>query len=804
MASGIATTSAASSNTEVMIPSGLPANVAHWKRAHVQEFLGANKDASDLDDEDIDFVRQNKIAGVNFLKLTGKKLERWGVAGGSAERIIELVEKLKVNKGLIKRGAQQQFMLVEEIIEDIVKLFPRSQPKNLDKLKMPLMDRDVALPVTTISRNVNNNLKDSRAKVDYSFLVKRAGAKSCSIISKIVGSPPAKWTVDSQPHFEYIYLDFGNSCALENEDYNLNPAVLIGLRVAYAYFICGKYEMSFGQFQMRATPCIEMFNIGDVFTSIRRKLSLQDTQHLFIFLHIDEFQMIDTWSRNSENLMKPHFKNIISKLAQFMFGPPKTTFVQTFLSGTAPQAVIATKEASKVSFEFVPCPLLSTPSMVRIVDHYARIFNAETFRDGKYKWKLCRPLLYLLEDTGGLPRALQHLLDICFHVVSTDGCKFFRAINDHPYGKIFEHTKARIQQLYNIYKVVEDNRHLALELVRHSIEGITVTVKQCLDQNDHLRTIENLEKDAHIILSRDKHKPDQFFIKMPFLFICLYNDILHIIPSPLEKTFFDNIYWQEWELFVAHHEAFRTNLFYECGIWTLRLRDLYHGAYGKDSVLDIVVKLKKLSVCLANEQFPSSKLTNKANNQAIEWEDGSIVIVNGVSAQFGDSFVVRETNDGTVLLMVAQDKLMHSAGTYKLHQVFEEIIKNTEAILYSPENILYHLVHYRLITVFFITQPYEGDPAELPDNCLLIASDNFEEYFGPVFSARAAFAFSQSLNPNFAEPRRMSAVLPGISEQTAKSIISKRPYYNEEDFYKKNSRIKKESTELSFYPFNLE
>ena len=70
----------------------------------MQEFLGANKDASDLDDEDIDFVRQNKIAGVNFLKLTGKKLERWGVAGGSAERIIELVEKLKVNKGLIKRG----------------------------------------------------------------------------------------------------------------------------------------------------------------------------------------------------------------------------------------------------------------------------------------------------------------------------------------------------------------------------------------------------------------------------------------------------------------------------------------------------------------------------------------------------------------------------------------------------------------------------------------------------------------------------------------------------------------------------
>ncbi|CAG8640802.1 9843_t:CDS:2, partial [Paraglomus occultum] len=682
----------------------------------------------------------------------------------------------------------------EEIIGDIVKLFPcYSEPKNLDKLKMPLMDRDVTLPVATISRNVDNNLKNSRAKADYSFLVSggapgigktRWGEELFDYIQNY-WVPPAEWTVDSWPHFEYICLDFGNSINLKDQDHNLDPAVLIGLQVAFAYFIHGKYEMSFGQFRMRARSCIEMFNVGDVFTSIRRKLSLQDTQHLFIFLHIDEFQMIDTWSRNSENSMNSLFKNIISELAQFMLGPTKTTFVQTFLSGTAPQAVIATKEASKVSFEFVPCPLLSTASMVRIVDHYARIFDAETFEDGnsKYKWKLCRPLLYLLEDTGGLPRALQHLLDVCFHVVSTDGHKFFCTINDHPYDKIFEHTKVRIQQLYNIYKAVEDNinRHLALELVHHSIEGVTVTVKQCLDPYDHLRTIENLERDAHIILSRDNHKPDQFFIKMPFLFICLYNDILRIIPAPLEKTFFDNIYWQEWELFVAHHEAFRTNLFYEHGIQTLCLRDLYHGAYGKDSVLDIVVKLKKLTVCLANEQFPSSKLTNRANNQTIE-----------------------ETNDGTVLLMVAQDKWMHSAGTYKLHQVFEEIIKNIKGILYSPENILYHLVQYHLITVFFITQPYEGDPGELPDDCLLIARDNFEKYFGSVFSARAAFAFSQSLNPNFAEPRRMSTVLPGIGEQTARSIISKRPYYNKEDFYKKNSRIRKESAELSFYPFDLE
>ena len=61
--------------------------------------------------------------------------------------------------------------LVEKLIEDIVEsLTPYREPKKTDKLKMPLMDRDVAVPVGTISGNVNNNLMSSTAKADYYFL----------------------------------------------------------------------------------------------------------------------------------------------------------------------------------------------------------------------------------------------------------------------------------------------------------------------------------------------------------------------------------------------------------------------------------------------------------------------------------------------------------------------------------------------------------------------------------------------------------------------------------------------------------
>jgi hypothetical protein len=39
-----------------------------------------------------------------------------------------------------------------------------------------------------------------------------------------------------------------------------------------------------------------------------------------------------------------------------MFGPPSCIYVQTFLSGTAPQVVISAKELTRVSFRFVNCP----------------------------------------------------------------------------------------------------------------------------------------------------------------------------------------------------------------------------------------------------------------------------------------------------------------------------------------------------------------------------------------------------------------------------------------------------------------
>ncbi|CAG8489104.1 9097_t:CDS:2 [Funneliformis mosseae] len=236
-----------------------------------------------------------------------------------------------------------------------------------------------------------------------------------------------------------------------------------------------------------------------------------------------------------------------------------------------------------------------------------------------YEWKSCYPIFQLLMDTGGLPRALQRLFIIIFGEYGKDG-------------------RIIMKLSLNMY---------------YCIEGIHVTLDTCLVDKKPDLMIRSLERDRHIVLTRAENR-NLYLIKMPFFFISIYNDILRIVDSDLTKKVFQDdssMYWQEWEVFVAHHEAFRTNLAIRMGYEKLSFRELYPGACGMDSDLNFVVKLKSLRVCEANKQFPANmKLTTKRNEQ-IDWKSGDVVVLNGKSAELADIFFVRETDDTSFFTM---------------------------------------------------------------------------------------------------------------------------------------------------------
>ncbi|POG79997.1 hypothetical protein GLOIN_2v414786 [Rhizophagus irregularis DAOM 181602=DAOM 197198] len=236
---------------------------------------------------------------------------------------------------------------------------------------------------------------------------------------------------------------------------------------------------------------------------------------------------------------------------------------------------------------------------------------------------------------------------------------------------------------------------------------------------------------------------------MPFFFVCLYNDKLKIVEFSLEETFRvqNTMHWQDWELFVAQYEAFRTNLLMERGKRTVHLVELYHGVFGTVSTKNIEVRLKKLSVCQAQEQFPCLKLTEKGTAKSIPWEEGEVVVVNGASAEWGDSFRVLQTVQGDRLFSIHQAKYDYNSATYTLNNLLKEHIKNYVTSINTKKELFDKLAKHRHITIVFTTQPFYETVS--CDECFIISRSNFEQYFGPVFSSRATFALTKNINPTF-------------------------------------------------------
>jgi hypothetical protein len=89
----------------------------------------------------------------------------------------------------------------------------------------------------------------------------------------------------------YFMMDFARDVSLAHSETALSPSVIMGLRLAYAYFIEGKYLVNFFEFLHK---CIvkKSFTIPSVMEAICNDLQLTDLDKLFIVVHLDEAQFI--------------------------------------------------------------------------------------------------------------------------------------------------------------------------------------------------------------------------------------------------------------------------------------------------------------------------------------------------------------------------------------------------------------------------------------------------------------------------------------------------------------------------------
>jgi hypothetical protein len=138
--------------------------------------------------------------------------------------------------------------------------------------------------------------------------------------------------------------------------------------------------------------------------------------------------MIFKWDECREDKL---FRYIINVLACLVMKVISLLFKNFFR-----EAAIKEKEVSKTSLASIKCPMLTTKSMIQIVDFYAKKCGAEKIND-EYSWKLCNSFLQIIQDTGGLSRALQFILTICFNKLNDNGKAFFQNISGQDFDEIF-------------------------------------------------------------------------------------------------------------------------------------------------------------------------------------------------------------------------------------------------------------------------------------------------------------------------------------------------------------------------------
>ncbi|CAJ0644343.1 4612_t:CDS:2 [Entrophospora sp. SA101] len=108
--------------------------VNKWKRNDVTKFLQDKKEELDLDDEDIDIIKRNRVAGRAFLEVDVNKLMQDGLKRGPAEAIAGLVRDIK------GEGQEQKLQAGPRVVEFWKKLldakivFPIPQDMEEDEL----------------------------------------------------------------------------------------------------------------------------------------------------------------------------------------------------------------------------------------------------------------------------------------------------------------------------------------------------------------------------------------------------------------------------------------------------------------------------------------------------------------------------------------------------------------------------------------------------------------------------------------------------------------------------------------------
>ncbi|KAG0014800.1 hypothetical protein BGZ81_000252 [Podila clonocystis] len=724
---------------------------------------------------------------------------------------------------------------------------------------MPYLERDTEKAINRVVKNVTACLSREPtlqpAKSESAFLVccgtagigktrfgrELFGALKDKLSSRYEASRPAKDrgldTIDNfkySPKHLYLLLDFNNGLKLDADDRHLTADIILGLRLAYLHFFEGRYGKRFPDFRLAARDSSQSFTIAAVIDAIREDLKLPEGTPLFLFLHIDEYQSVFSyeWEGIPVSCNPPPkfetgkagklevkgegirlFREMMRCLGSVMAGEVKPSMIQTFLSGTARQEVSRLAKPTFYSFDFFECPTLSLGACYEIMSYFVDKANAVSRSD----WMPKMAYFHLLSATGGLPRALQLLLEDIFGTKLEHCADFKEELNDVDKNaeRIFIRVANELDTRYKVRSFVKTHKEVFSKLLRLYILETPkprnyVPVSSCPFEE---LTLEDLERDTHTILEDCDDDSDDVLVRIPYFFLHIYNGVTNVVQNCLGTAFAQNWKRREWRFFediVAEYETLRTNLLIADGTETSTLGGIYKGALGRKETLDRTVKLRTLLPPVkADHWFPRTSLTIRGGQEQ-DWRS-NIVIMNCDGAPFADVCVYRESADnmGDNVLCALQAKKWEAPVTPTNFNTEHD--KNRTAFKKLRDGSTLGeqgIKRERVITVLVTTADIHQSLLQqlksesCPDDCLVIYQGNFADFFGEAFAIHAALAASWDQNWNFATRETLKKK---HTLDDGEQILDNMPYHSYDDLIQKVPSLASKDLDknVGFLPYQV-
>lgn len=641
-----------------------------------------------------------------------------------------------------------------------------------------------------------------------------------------------EWKISKgqKPYMLYMLLDFTNGYALDEYeiqgDIKIASEIILGLRLAYHYLVHKKYVMSFTVFRTKSNEYKQFFRLSNVLLyihNLEHESLIQRGKHLFIFLQIDEFQQIF----KERNEGKKLFKQLMYILGHHMAGEIPEVFVQTLLSGTAAQDAIRAMEPTMYSIEPLDLPLLSLKSRLEIMREFATNHDVSDCVWVPKVW-----IHQLLLDTGGLPRALEYLFAEFFGQDFTRVKEFFEELETKIPSRIYSKIVYKLDDAYNISTYASDHKKLIYEIVYRSIMEIKSKISDELQDGSLTIKLEHMERDRHLIL-RKLEETRKVLIDIPYFFMYIYADELGIFSNKLDRAFLPDSdwSWDNWEIFIADFIASHITMIDVLKKEKLlKLGDFFRGAQGSDITLGLLINFEPVEIYELKHQFPCLNLSAKAGKTAM-LKPGYIMI-NGYSAPFADVFFLVDNPEPILIavqcrwrkvsldLKTIKDEHKKNAGVSSKMKEKARKLRNDantaskkkgDELRYEAEQytqLANLLSKYRIITIFITTQRLSKELKCIPEDCILIHQENFDTFFGPVFSSRAKFVMTRDSNPNISTGSQLASRYKAISEDMGERIEKtrkRRTFMSHEDFCKEFKELASDDeirSNFVYYPYH--